>query len=99
MVGRLIEYQQVGFCYKHICECHSLLLSTAQLAHGLVKVAYLQLCEYLFCLENFLVLALVVETSLEHSLIRVEHRRLLKYSHLYVFSEYDTARVGRVVTC
>ena len=99
MVGWFVENEQVGFCDEHICQCHPLLLSATQLTHGLVEVAYLQLGENLLGLEYLLILTLVVETSLEHRFLRVEHRRLLKYSHLNVFSEYDTARIGRVVAC
>ena len=99
MVGRLVEYQQVGLGDEHVCQCHTLLLSAAQLSHGLVEVAYLQLGEHLFCLEHLLVLALVVEARLKHCLVGVEHRRLFEYAHLYVLAEYYTARIGRVDAC
>ena len=43
VVGRLVEYQQVGLGNEHVGQRHALLLSARELFHRLVEVANLQL--------------------------------------------------------
>ena len=81
MVGGLVENQQVGLGDEHVGQGHALLLSAAELTHGLLQVAYLQLCQDLLGLEHLLSLALMVEAGIEHRLVRVEPWRLLQYAH------------------
>ena len=93
VVRRLVENQQVRVRYQHVGQRHTLLLSTAQLSHRLVQVAYLQLCQNLLCLQHLLRVALMMETSVEHALVGVEYRTLLKHAHLQVSSEDDIPRI------
>ena len=99
MVGRLVEYQQVGFQYEHVSQCHALLLSSAQLPHGLLQVANLQLGQDLLGLEHPLRVALMVETSIEHALIGVECGCLFQEPHLEVALEDDGAIVVAFLAC
>ena len=84
VVGRLIEHQEVGLVNQHIGKRHTLLLATTQLSHRLIHVGDMQLCENLLSLEHLFGVILVVETSLEHALLRVKLRRLLQIAHLQV---------------
>ena len=93
VVGRLIEYQQVGIGNEHVCQRHTLLLSAAQLPHGLLQVAYLQLCEHLLGLQHLLGVALVVETGIEHALVGVKVGCLFQHAHTQVTTEDDVTLV------
>lgn len=95
MIGRLVEYEQVGLGYEHIGKSYALLLSAAQLAHRLIEVGNAQLRKYLFGLEYLVRVAVVVEASVEYRLFRVELGLLLKKSHTYILAIYDAARINR----
>ena len=98
VVRGLVENQQVGVGNQHISQRHALLLSSAQLSHGLVEVSYLQLRQDLLGLEHLLRVTLMIETRIEHALHRVEHRRLFQHPHLQVPAEDDVARVIALLT-
>ena len=93
MVGRLVKYQQVGLCQQYVGQCHSLLLTTTQLPHGLLQIANLQLGQYLFSPQHLLWVALMIEAGVKHSFLRVEDRRLLQHAHLQVTTEDDATTV------
>ena len=93
VVGRLVEYQEFGVGDEHVGQRHALLLSAAQLAHGLAEVDYFQLRQYLLGLEHFFWVVLVVEAGVEHALFGVEAGRLLQQPHAYVAPVDDVARV------
>ena len=93
MVGGLIENQEVGFRQQHIGQSHALLLTTRELSHRLLQIAYLQLRQNLLGLQHLLRVALVIKASIEHTLLRVEHRRLFEHTHLQIATEDDAARV------
>ena len=93
MVGRLVENQQVRFCQQHVSQCHTLLLTTTQLSHGLVEVANLQLRQDLLGLQYLLWVSLVVEAGIQHRLRRVELGRLLQHADLQVAAEHDVTGV------
>ena len=93
VVGRLVEYQQVGLSQQHVGQCHALLLSARKFAHALAEVAYFQLRQHLFGLQHLLLLTLMVEAGIEHRLLRVEHGRLLQHAHPQVATVDDVARV------
>ena len=82
MVRGLVKYQQVGLCQQHVSQRHTLLLSTAELSHGLLQIFDFQLCQHLFGFQHLLRVALVVETGIQHRLLRVELGRLLQHTHL-----------------
>ena len=46
MVGRLIHNKEIGIREKHRCNCNLLYLSAAKLAHLLIKIGKLKLCEH-----------------------------------------------------
>ena len=91
MVGRLVEYKQVGLGNKDICKGYAFLLTAAQLSHWLIKVGNAQLRKYLLCLENLVGVAVVVEAGIEHRFFRVELGLLLKKSHAHILAVYDAA--------
>ena len=98
MVGRLVEDDEVRFRQQHVGQCHTLLLSTRQLSHGLLQVANFQLRQYLLGLQHLLWVALMIETRIEHALLRIEHRRLLQHSHLQVTTEHNVTTVVTLLT-
>ena len=61
MVRRFIKNQQIRIGNQHIRQSHTLLLSTTQLSHRLLKVTDLQLCQDLFGLEHPLRISLMVD--------------------------------------
>ena len=89
MVGRLVEHQEVGLGYQHVGKRHTLLLSTAQLSHGLLQVGDVQLCEYLSRLEHLLGIVLVVETGIEYTLLGIKLGRLFQKAQFQVTSVDD----------
>ena len=89
MVGRLVEHQEVWLGNQHVGKCHTLLLSTAQLSHGLLQVGDVQLCEYLSRLEHLLGIALVVETGIKYTLLGIKLGRLFQKAQLQVTSVDD----------
>ena len=93
VVGGLVEYQQVGLGDEHVGQCHALLLSAAELTHGLLQVAYLELCQDLLRLEYLLLVALMVETGIEHRVVGLECGCLFQESHLEVAPEDDVSAV------
>ena len=93
MVGWLVKNQQVWISNQHIGQGHTLLLTSAQLSHGLLQVANLQLSQNLLCLQHLLWVSLMIETRIQDTLHRIEHRRLLQHSHPQVTTEDDFARV------
>ena len=93
MVCGLIEDEQVWFGDQDICQCHTFLLSSRELSHGLLEVAYLQLCQYLLGLEHFLVLTVMIETRIKHTLVRIEVRRLFQDAHTQITAEDDVTTV------
>ena len=93
MVGGFVEDQQIGLREQNIGQGHTLLLTTGQLSHGLLKVADLQLRQHLFRAQHLFWIPLMVEAGIEHALLRVEHGRLLQHAHLQVATEDDTAAV------
>ena len=93
MVRRLVEYQEVRLRQQHVGQCHALLLSSGELPHRLLQVAYLQLCEHLLGLQHLLWVTLMVKASIKHTLLGVELRRLLQHPHLQVATEDDAAAV------
>ena len=98
MVGRLIQYQQVGVGDKHICQRHPFLLSSRQLSHRLLKVADVQLRKYLLRLKHPFRVAMMVEAGIEHGLVFVKQRRLLQVSRAKVVAVDDLARVVALFT-
>ena len=72
MVGRFIEDEQVGLSDEHIGQCHAFLLSAAEFSHGLVEPFDFELCQNLPGPEQAFLVALMVETGIEHRLLRVE---------------------------
>ena len=46
VVGRLIHNKEIGIREKHRCNCNLLYLSAAKLAHLLIKIGKLKLCEH-----------------------------------------------------
>ena len=82
MVGRLVKNQKVRFHQQHISKGYALLLSTTQLSHRLLQVTDLQSCQHLLRLQYFLRLSLMVETRIQHTLLRIECRRLLQIACL-----------------
>ena len=98
MIGRFVEYQQVRFGKQYIGQCHTLLLSSAQLSHRLMQIAYLQLRKHLLCLEHFLVFSTMIETCVQHRFIRIKGRRLLQISNLEIATEYDVSRIVPFLT-
>ncbi len=52
VVGGLVKYEQIGLSDEHIGQGHTLLLSARQLPHGLFKVAYFQLRQYLLGFQH-----------------------------------------------
>ena len=88
MVGGLVEYEEIGLGNEHVGKCHALALATAQLLHGLREVIDMKLCEYLLSLQHLLWVTVMVETSVQHRLLRVEIGSLLKIPHPYVVVEY-----------
>ena len=99
VVGGLVEDEQVGVGEQHVGQRHPFLLTSAELPHGLVEVAYLELGEHLFGPEHLLVVALMVEACVEHRLVGVEPWRLLEESHLEVPAEGDLSAVVALVPC
>ena len=93
MVRRLIENQQVRISNQHIGEGYTLLLSTAQMSHGLLQVANFQLGENLFGLQYFLLFTLMIEASIKYTFRRIKHGRLLKHSYPQVTTEDDLTRI------
>jgi len=53
-----------------------------------------QLRQHLFGLQDFLLLALVVETGVEHRIVGIEHRRLLQIPRADAVAPDDVARVA-----
>ena len=43
VVGRLVQYQQIGFSDKSIGKCHTLQLPTGQVFYVLTEITYLEL--------------------------------------------------------
>ena len=93
MVGRLVEYQQVGLGNEDISQGDALLLSAAQLAHRLIEVGNAQLRKYLLCLENLVGIVVVVEAGIEYRFFRVELGLLLKKTHTHILAVYDASRI------
>ena len=93
MVGRLVEHQKVRFGDEDISQSHTLLLASAELAHRLRKVSNLQLGENLLRLENALLVAMMIEASIEHTLLGIKCWRLGEKSHAYVAAIDDAAIV------
>ena len=98
VVGGLFEDKEVRLRDEHIGKGDALLLSAAQLTHGLVEVRDAELCENLLCLEHLVRLAVMIKASVEHRLVRVEYRRLLQESHADVATEDYASRVAAVLS-
>ena len=93
MVGRLVENDEVWLRQQHVSQCHTLLLTATQLPHLLLQVPDLQLRQHLLGLQHLFLLPLMIETGVEHGLVRVELGRLLQEAHLQVTTEHDVAAV------
>ena len=98
MVRGFVQYQQVGFRQQHVGQCHPLLLSATQLPHGLFQVLDLQLRQHLLGLQHLLRISLVIETRIQHCLLRVKRRTLLQKPYLQVPAEHDVPRVVALLT-
>ena len=98
MVGWLVEYQKIGIGNQHVGQCHALLLSSAQLAHRLFQVAYLQLCQHLLGFQYLLRVALMIKACIQHTLVRVECGTLLQHAHAQVATEDNLALVVTFLT-
>ena len=98
VVRGLIENQQVRFGNQYVGQRHPFLLTAAELSHGLLQVAYLQLCQYLLGPQHLLLFPLVIETSVNHLLFGIEHRRLLQHGHFQVATEDDLPVVVPLLT-
>ena len=99
VVGGLVEYEQVGFEDEHVSQCHPFLLSSAELAHGLFEVGYLEGGQYLLGLQHSLRVALMVEARIEHGVFRIELRTLLKACHPQVVAVDNGARFVAFLSC
>ena len=97
VVGRLVEYQEVGLGNEHVGQRHTLLLAARQLSHRLRQVTYLQLRQNLLGLQHLLRVTLMVEAGIEHTLLRVELRRLFEHAHADVATVDDVALVVTLV--
>ena len=74
----LVENKEVRVCHKNSRKGYAFLLTTRELSHRLVEVAYLQLCENLLCVEMVLMFCLVFRTSVYNRFLWVEYRCLTK---------------------
>ena len=99
VVGGLVEYQQVGFRQQHVSQCHTLLLTTAQLSHRLLQVANLQFCQHLLGFQHLLGVPLMIKTCIQHRFLRIELWRLFKHSHLQVATEDNLTAVVSLLAC
>ena len=89
MVRRFVKNQQVWFSDEYICQSHTLLLTTTELAHRLLQVTDLQLSENLFGFQHTFLVALMIETCIKDTLLRIEGWRLLKHTDSQVTTEDD----------
>ncbi len=78
MVRRLVEDEEVRLCDEHISQCHTLLLTTAELFHRLLEVIDMQLCENLLGFQYPLRIAMMIEAGVEHRLLGIELRSPLQ---------------------
>ena len=99
MVGRLVEDEEVRLVEQCIGKRHTLLLSAAELPHGLVEVRDVQLGEDLLGSEDLVGIALVIEASVEHTLLSVELRCLFQESDAYVVAIDDLSVVVAFFSC
>ena len=99
MVGRLIKNQEIGLVEQGVGQRHPLLLSTAELPHGLAEIRDVQLCEDLLGSENLVGIALVIEASVEHALLSVELRCLFQDSDADVVAIDDLSVVVAFFSC
>ena len=98
MVRRFVKYQQVWFCQQHVGQSNAFLLTSTKFPHTLTEVANLQLRQHLLGFQHFLVLALMIETSIEHTLVRIKYRRLLQHAHFQVTTKHNTSLVVAFLT-
>ena len=98
VVRGLVENQQVRFRNQHVGQCHPFLLTATELSHGLLQVAYLQLCQYLLGPQHLFLLALMVKAGINHLFFGIECRRLLQHSHFQVATEDDLPVVVPLLT-
>ena len=99
MVGRLIENQKIGFVEQGIGKRHPLLLSPAELSHRLVEISDVQLRKDLLGSENLVGISLVIEASVEHTLLSIELRCLLQKTDADVVAVDDLAIVVAFFSC
>ena len=98
MVGGLVKDDKVGFRQQHVGQCHTFLLSTRKLSHGLLQIANLQLCQHLLGLQDFLWITLMVKACVKYALLRVEHGRLLQHPYFQVTTEHNVTTVVTLLT-
>ncbi len=98
VVGRLVEYQQIGFHQQHVGKCDPFLLTTTQLSHRLVKVAYLQLCQHLFCLQHLLLFSMMIKAGIKDTLLWIKPGGLFQKADSQVTTEDDIARIVSFLT-
>ncbi len=97
MVGRLVKQQKVGVVEQGVGQGHPLLLTAAQLSHGLLQVGDVELRQDLLGPQDLFLIALMVEASVKHRLFGVELRRLLQVANLQSVAPDDgTALVALV---
>ena len=105
VVGGLVKDKKVWLCDENIGKSHTFLLASAQFAHRLLEVSYLQFCEDLLCFQHFrlpfspvvFLLYSGAEACVKNALVGIEIRRLHEVSHAKALSENDVAAVIALV--
>ena len=93
MVCRFVENEHVWLREQDIGQGDTLLLTAAELPHGLVEVADVQLRQNLFGAQHLLGLTLMVETGIEDRFLGIELRRLFKIANAEVVAIDDATTV------
>ena len=83
MVGRLVQYQEVGLGNERIGKRHSLTLTATELPHRLREVYDFKPGQDLLGLHYLLIIALMVEAGIQHGVIGIKDRFLLQIPRAY----------------